>query len=121
MDYNYIVIPLLLLLFSGLCDDTTITLSTPDEQWQKINISSAENYCLQQAKEQVLGGAFLVYNCKCAPNENYLQKSYDCTVNAADGEHGVNISCIKKSRYCIVTSEIGVQQYSFDELEQSLD
>jgi hypothetical protein len=72
--------------------------------WAYINKANVEKNCLVQAKEYASSKGFgpgAVYTCFCIGNETQGEKHYSCTISALDGNHAVDIGCVKADSTCV--------------------
>jgi hypothetical protein len=91
-----------------------------ESQWVMINLTAVEKYCLREAKSFAMGQGYpswVVSSCNCAENKSETEKSYGCSISAVDGFHYSDISCFKSGGFCIIETEAGITNYSFDQLE----
>lgn len=91
-----------------------------EEQWNKITITTVEETLLEQAKKAVVEEgypSFAVMGINCNEQKTETQKHYDCELSAMDGTHPITLTCIKQDQTCIIDSEYGKAEYSFNTLE----
>ncbi len=142
MDSNILLLPVLLLMttcsvfappeeanLSNASDSVPVpdTISPEEqkaeEQWAVINQDNVEKHCLSQAKQVAVEEghpSLSVFSCSCQGSENSEEKSYRCTISAADGKHEITVDCVKAERECIIFSETGTDVYTFDDLQELL-
>ncbi|MAG22073.1 MAG: hypothetical protein CL943_02085 [Candidatus Diapherotrites archaeon] len=91
-----------------------------DFYWELVSLEKVEPVCLNQARAYAGENSFAVLGCDCTQEDAGADKAYDCVVSALDGDHPVKIDCIKDDEKCIIESEVGIVEFSFEELYQEI-
>ena len=91
-----------------------------EQDWAMINKSNVEIECVSQAKKMAVASGYnggVVFSCACSAQESNGTKSYGCSVSALDGQHPLSIICTKSEKACLITTQDGVGNYTFDQLQ----
>ena len=89
-----------------------------EDLWDIITLPFVEKSCLSAAKDQAGDFALAVSSCSCSETQTAFEKNYSCVVSALDGEHSLDIDCVKDRGNCNITSEQGTFVFTFEELYQ---
>jgi len=91
--------------------------------WGNITRRNVEAACLDAAREEAGSEAWGVYDCLCIENANETVKFYDCTVNTVDSttDYFARINCALADKYCVVETNYGTQNVTFEELKEKYD
>jgi len=87
-----------------------------DSLWTSIELSFVEKSCLAQAKIQAGDLDWGINSCSCSETKTDSEKNYSCAVSALDGQHDLQVNCIKKNNNCTIISEQGNFVFTFKQL-----
>jgi hypothetical protein len=88
--------------------------------WQSITNDNVEAACYQKAQQEAGSDSWAVRGCTCKETATPEEKSYQCTINTAiqQGTYFAEVDCGLQARSCLVTTNFGSQNVSFDQLRQ---
>lgn len=98
--------------------NTGSPIPNANDLWSTITLPFVEKSCLSAAKDQAGDFALAVSSCSCSETQTAFEKNYSCVVSALDGEHSLDIDCVKDRGNCNITSEQGTFVFTFEELYQ---
>ena len=87
-----------------------------DSLWGYIQTPLVEQNCLAQAKIRAGDLAWGVGSCSCSETKSDSAKNYSCIVSALDGDHALDVGCIKSQGNCTIISEQGSFVFTFEQL-----
>ena len=96
----------------------TPPVPTNADLWPSITLPLVEKNCLSAAKVQAGDLAWAVSSCSCTETKTLVEKNYSCAVSAIDGQHNLELDCVKEQGNCVITSEQGNFTFTFQELYQ---
>ncbi|MDD5340653.1 MAG: hypothetical protein PHV13_05415 [Candidatus ainarchaeum sp.] len=127
MQQIVLLLPIVLLL--GICGPVTqaaenqtappaVVPQTDAETWDAITQANVEAVCLSQAIARAGDLAWAVKRCTCVETLGEGVKDYRCGISTLQGTIMTQITCVRASSMCNVTSPYGNGSITFEQMRQ---